>query len=515
MAETFVPHAACQPFLDIFTQGFTALYQNLEPCEKPRLLRVAPTLFRKWAASPLLDKSILSPNNLIATAYSGDGYTAALPVFSTDETGTLAIGYRLCRYTLENHPVFGDLQRLWEAAAPYAECTDRGQLTAGFLAALTPRLSLADPFYAEFLGEVAQRLGLLAPLPAIGRRLLHPAPEGVDFFHLPVTARWQRLISAALENAVAHFQDIFVYLEPGNPGELFRTALTERMPLNELLTGCYPYMSMGLDPFSPEAAAGKDPYFNNIVLHLGAMLDRWLITPFGYYLRLINPLYYQHYNFLDELNYVCDSLPIDPNASLEAFSLGLLFDHTLLGRELFPSQNARPPYQKMPPLLPLRDIWQAYHLTAEAEDAPEREIDRIQQETTIYTLRLQYSETPEFWKRFQWPGDLPLCDLHQELADLFDFDPEEGYCFRSGEQEFSPQKKGRLRIRRSPDCPLAELALNVGDHLTYRSLAPESPALLITLEACAPGRARIRYPRLIDQSPALSEYERTLYEYTN
>ena len=420
--------------------------------------------------------------------------------------------YKIYFYTLEDHPLFTDLRTLLSLCTPFAETEPNGMFPSSFLEAFRHKISQPDPYYAEYLCRLALKLPLLEPLPAIGRRLVQPCKNFEAVLHMPTDQLWQRIVASALDLATEQFLDIFVHLDPQNPLALFWQALFQRMSVDGLVHGCFHLLHLDTQPDAPDEAFERDAFLSNVTLHVTVFLDRWLMAPFGQYLRLIKPLYYHHYHFCDELNFICDSLPIDHDASLEVFSLCFLFDHTPLGQAVFRPPQPLKDLQSMPPWLPLRDIWHAYRLSREKERFTEAEIDQLQQNTTIFTFQIQYADKPSFWKILQWPEDLTLEDLHQELSDLFDFAPDSEYCFIGANQEFSPNKKGRLRIRQSPQIPIKAIGLVTGDILRYRSAQPAAPELILQVLGCQGGRPLLRYPRLIDQSQELTEFERLQYE---
>lgn len=516
MHDCFETTAEMKTLLRAFSQGFEALYQNIEPCEQPKLLRLAPVLFRKWCCAPLLDETILSPANLVAASYGKEGYVCPALRVKPEAKGLGKFQYTLRAYTLEDHPFVADLRRLLEVCRPYGEIDEEGLLLPAYREKLSEELSLADPYYGTYLTLLARRLGLLVELPALYRQLLQPAGDAAAFFAQDPLVLWQRIVDAALELASYQFGFGLSNLMTEVPEDLLRDFLYQPITVDEMFLAYYNLLGVDFSHFMDLAEEGELPEMEGFLYHatmyFGVLADRWFFTPFGEYMKLIQPLYMNHYDFSEEINYVCTGLAVDPDASMEVFSPCLLYDYTPLGVSLLCRDRQAPPNrQKMPESLPFSDIWYAYRLNAASLMAENAEANRKQQESEVFTLQIQFSTARDYWKTLQCMGDLSLEDLHEELVQLFDLEDGPDYCFSAKGGEYSPVRKGRLRIRRDADIPLTQLGLQEGDLLSYRPASTGQPQLELRLLRRGKGRPYLRYPRIIGQSKALTDYEKTLY----
>ena len=238
---------------EVFTCGFKSLLNSARDDELETLVKICPSLFRKWLFSALIEDTPLTPANIFLNL-SGRAESFSVKT-SLDKSGFVCT---LCTAedTLENSVFLSDLKALCLRCTPVGEYDFFSSETAYDFCGKFPELKLQDGYYVSYLAIIAQRLGLIAKMPAINTVKYQTGQYCTEFFSM----------SAKKQHDIILKEAISIFIE--------KTALQMQAPLTAadiphiisiLTESCitdsifeYIYSSMGFD-FEKIADIGQNP----------------------------------------------------------------------------------------------------------------------------------------------------------------------------------------------------------------------------------------------------------------
>ena len=342
-----------QEYLDtifrFFDAGFGNAYRKIRHKGKNVLLRNIISFYRRWFFSAFLEDSIITPGNLLENLHREEGFTGSSLTFPVPRSILRygAMDYQKIHYTMESHPVVADLMVFLESCSPAVALDQDNILPPSHQDELMLSLTIPDPYYVDYLTQLAFDLKLLRKITSIYANQAQITGEHQAFFQLPPAEILRRIVNATSQTAAERVNEILPSKRFINR-EFILGILARPVTTDELFQHVYASLGLSLDrliDFNPEDML--DEMYNAIVsstFFLGVVLDKYLFAPLGFYLRFINPGYLLPCDLEKEMRYTLESAAESQDLSAAMFSPCSHYTLTALGEEFFAGTNTAIPF---------------------------------------------------------------------------------------------------------------------------------------------------------------------------
>ena len=493
---TFETHTA--QVHEIFCRNFAAALGLVKKSKHKLLTPHTQGIYRRWYYSPLVENTQLTPANLVENIAAGLGLpsgTEIIPITRPPYTKASPVEMAVTYFSANGHPIVADLRALIDHCHPDIELDPDYNLHEKELFGIAQSLSIYDPFYASYLMEVAFHMGLLERMPSLYVHKAQVADAAAGVLAQEDPKLLQDIIEATLELAAIALKT--VSLSPvqifSKEGlfDLLKNPITTEMlikkafaamgyNLDELLlstvdmelnymqpedfdfnsidfhsdlhSGFHQNMPHGLghgtnmrDDMSDLDDMEEDHMAEDIVhsiFMLGTVLEKVLLTPLSFYLRMIKPVYSIAFDVESEVG--ADGLQddliggIDPEEILAFCATpASAFTLTALGRELLDVPPAAEEVERILPDNPaeieqifatedtLRAFLSAAHNAIQAENLP----------NAIYTFHVEYAGHPNMWSDIEIPKTFNLHHLFVEIVETYGITWSDKYSFYHSPEE--------------------------------------------------------------------------------
>ena len=459
----------------MFEDKFLNSYRDLRKKRKSRILTYISSIYRRWYYSALIEDTYLSPANLLSVLIrdheENHKNTIISPVPRLVKNGKNRIEFTLLEYSVFNHPVVSDLKIFIESCFPDVELGANDMLTDGHVEELMGKLSMWDPFYVEYLLSISISMGIIKKIPSIYSNRAQVTSEYRKLFDLPSEEIFGSIINATVNSAVSFINEMIPLPEAYFTRDTIFDLLKHPVSVDEIFQHVYNILGIKIqDIYSYEN--DTDPFFddlNNAIISstflLGLLLDKCFLTPFGYYLQLIRPLYSLPYEFYNELSYLADSFEEDEGLVTALYAPSTFYQLTPLGQEFFEIDQVElftPEFEI--PFDSLDEIVCGNSESArEQREFLKRNFSIADESCFIYNIKVRLADDKSLWKNLEIPGNITLYHLYSEICYQFGLDPGAEYSFfkdmtESPFTEYASVKRPK-RSKNNPDIKLEELEL--------------------------------------------------------
>ena len=466
----------------MFIDNYFDEYKNLRFKDKDRLLPLIPSSYRKWFYSSLIEKTILTPCTIFSklnTEQADDRFLFPAIRFET-VTNKNNFSFVTIEYSVENHPIVDDLQILLQLCVPDLDLTDNDTLTEKDCLRFANALSLQDKFYTEYLFDVAVRLKLLKKIPSIYSNKAQVTPEFEKLYQKSKKDILDSIFDACLEITAFQVNAILSGNINPLPQKFFLELIKNPKPIDYFFEQIYSSLGINLDNFMSELESKNTTHlgfhdgFGDALISstylLGAVIDKYLLTPIGHYLKFIMPMYVLPFNFKDELSYLYETSRIDTELNPTVWSPCSNFFLTKLGLNYLHLHSTEENHVELPNSVPINFLIEnikysiALHL---ATNAAESSLPMGKS----YTVKAIIHLSKKFWFSFEIHQDATLACIHEQICDLLLLDPFADYSISIGESK-SPfltyvAANSRKKYKRANSISIKELNLEEGHTLTY------------------------------------------------
>jgi len=462
----------------IFEDKFLNSYRDLRKKRKTRILTYISSIYRRWYYSTLIKDTYLSPANLLSFLWrdqdAGHKNTVVSPVVRLLKSGQNRIEFTVLTYSVNKHPVISDLKIFVESCMPDLELGVNDMLTDDHVEELMGKLSMWDPFYVEFLLSVSIFMGIIKKIPSIYSNRAQVTSEYKKLFELPDRELFGLIVKATVNSAVSFINEMIPLPEAYFTSDTIYDLLKHPIVVDDIFQHVYNILGIKIsDIYSYETDINVDPFFDDLnsaiissTFLLGLLLDKCFLTPFGYYLQLIRPLYSLPYDFAYELNYLAESLEEDERLVTALYASSTFYQLTPLGVEYFGLESSdlftpasEIPYARLPEIAggdsdyarEQRELLKAGFSIAEESSL------------LIYNIKVRLADDKSLWKNIEIPGNITLYHLFSEICYQFSLDPDAEYSFfkditESPFTEYASVKRTK-RAKDNTDITLDELDL--------------------------------------------------------
>ncbi|MCL2461211.1 MAG: hypothetical protein FWF44_00975, partial [Defluviitaleaceae bacterium] len=325
-------------FQDNFSQTFGAVRKK----GKKDSLIYASSLYRRWYYSAMVENTFFSPALMTDALCAKPGSVAATAIFPKADSAEASFTFKTYEYSADSHPVIDDLKRIMEFCVPDSDKLGDALRSGGApMRSVLSRLSIWDPFYVEFLASIATHLGLVEQFPSIHTKKLQVSHKKYDhFFAQSPQEMFMQIVESTVKFVAAFFHETMFPFSGMFTESRIRAMLSEPINAGEL----YEYVFESSEIPDMLGILDNDILENAFVsesILVGLLYDKCFLCTFGYYLKLIHPIYTAVYDFDTEIKEFLESA--GDNSSMLA-SLYLPAQHyvaTKLGQEVFSAPESR------------------------------------------------------------------------------------------------------------------------------------------------------------------------------
>ena len=473
----------------IFSAEFMNAYYGANAKDKAKLSRFFPHFYRYWYYSTFMYRTILSPANIAAAASGKYDGVCSVPLanLETSEYSFIGITFSELKYSIEDHPAVRDLKKLVDLLDPDASLTKNGYFPAALEKKIFNAISVKDTFYIEYLFLLAVNLELIIKMPSININKVRVSPRAGDFFTRPPRAILTDVVEQTIEMCVLFIKSSGPYDELPIDCPFILNLLTDPVTTDEIFKTVFSTARENLDlissaaEFADKKGDGKFPsaddlerMFTASTIYLGSLFDKYFFLPFGFYLRLIQPLYIYPFDILDTLDALDVKTPDDliPALFMPCAAFGL----TGLGMELFGTNLPHGRNLSLSPETPgslLIDFATGRRSNKKSNQDFIAEIEKYHENILkpVYELKVSLNSDKSLWKRALVAGEFTLHGLHRFICEEFAIEEAPRYVFFAGSDDnpfarFTPPD-GKNRVKLTTETELDDLGLSEGEKLIY------------------------------------------------
>ena len=330
----------------VFESRFFTAFDKIKNESKNDIFRYFDNIYRIWYYSALFREGFASPAIFADMWFEDEGVTTCVP---NAKDGGLDFEWK--KYTVEEHPFVADLFTVVDIVEDNASF-DRisHELIPEDHEKYAGRFALHDSAYISYLIEISLELGIIKKIPSIYIMKYRATAKGLHLDQLDSRSIIEKVTECAAKICCRKFMTIF-----GNEPALNKAMVIHWLKEVDITDKIYEelYDIVGVDIISlwkNERDKGEeldevDKAALAAVYPIGRMIDRYFLTPFGRYLQLIQPVYYNPFNIERELRYIFDDgMRNDFDDSLAVFCPSSLFKLTNLGKKLISDSKKETPF---------------------------------------------------------------------------------------------------------------------------------------------------------------------------
>ena len=467
----------CNLINQMFEDNFLNSYRDLRKKRKTRILTYISSIYRRWYYSTLIRDTYLSPANLlsfITAEDAGHKNTVISPIVRLVKNGKNRIEFRMMEYSVNKHPVINDLKIFLEPCVPDLELSPNDMLMDSHVEDLMGKLSMWDSFYVEYLLSISIYLGIIKKIPSIYSNRAQVTSEYQKLYNLPDNEIFGLIVKATVNSAVSFINEMIPLPEAYFTSSTIYDLLKHPVIVDDIFQHVYNILGIKIsDIYSYEADVYDDPFFddlNNAIISstflLGLLLDKCFLTPFGYYLQLIRPLYTLPYEFPSEIAYLAESLEEDERLVTALYASSSFYQLTALGAEFFNIERpdsfkpeSEIPFERMPEIVNGNTEY-----AREQREALKVNFNIAEESSLlIYNIKVRLADDRSLWKNIEIPGNITLYNLFSEICYQFSLDPDAEYSFfkditENPFTEYSSVRRSK-RSKSNADIALDDLGL--------------------------------------------------------
>ena len=319
---------------NIFKAEFNAAFKSIKAPDKNELFYYFDNIYRVWYYSALFREAFATPAIFADLWLGNNGVDVCIPKIQNDD-----FIFEWQKYTAEEHPFINDLSVI-------AETADEGAAFDAITHELMPddfseysrRFTFNDNIYISYLVETALDLGIIKRVPSIGIARYVSTAKGRNMGQLSVSAALKKVIECAAKIFCRKFSTIFGNC-PGLNKSLVYGWLESTCKTDDIYADLYALVGFDIidlwknDRNNADKLDESEKAALSAVYPIGRMIDRYFLTPFGRYLQLIQPVYYNPFSFERELAYIFkNGVRDDFDNVLAVFAPSSLYRLTSLGK---------------------------------------------------------------------------------------------------------------------------------------------------------------------------------------
>lgn len=222
--------------------------------------------------------------------------SVAYRIKNSDYKNEKILNYKKIDYSLESHPITYDFKNILSLGKNSIQFDTIGKLVNISKIELNELLSNTEDSYVFYLLELAMEMKLVTTIPSIGVTTFQSTDNANDVLKMDN----RKLLNFMLDGAYELTKNKIIVNNVGKK-EHIKKWITEFTEVDKVMR------------FLMELENGKnytDDEFSMFLLEMGILFDKYFLTPYGYYFKLINPYYGMPFDMVNEFMFI-DSLAED------------------------------------------------------------------------------------------------------------------------------------------------------------------------------------------------------------
>jgi len=511
-----------------FTNAFGAIYKPKNKLARNKISPYLSEMHRRWYYSTIFENTFLSPANILESLnheYDKNLENSATVHFAptTNYTG---LKYITHEYNQDTHPIIADFCLIIDFCNPHIDLTPTNQMPIELAIEAAKKLNLNNYNYASYLLELAMDMGLVVKIPSIHVNRAQVAEDAKEHLSIHPTILFDKIVKATLHYSSHKFNEFLPLPVPIFKEENLLQLLKSPLEIDQIFQNLYDMLGMDLEE-------AMDPHmFDDIVDEmdmavlsgtylLGILLDKFFLTPFGYYLRLIRPLYMIPFDIKAETKLLLETLndnDLDEEDKSAAFyapcSRYYLTDFGLRYLNVIPDTENHLHIQSILPFATVSGLF---------NDPPAKKADAKallpgfkRGDFQVFTIRAKLYNDSQIWLNIEASDTTNLHRLFLELSYFLDVDKDHEYIFYQDKSE-SPfmaytSPSSTRRSKKAKDTLLRDLSLKKGQVMVLNVADPGMSFSYnhnkwhLTITSVHQGTPGIVYPRVTNLSRFFEEY---------
>lgn len=279
--------------LNKFYSAFFGIYQNENFLNKNIYARCCDSLFKQWYYSAVVGNTTITPAQIVEYLNPN---SVAYRIKNSDYKNEKILNYKKIDYSLESHPITYDFKNILSLGKNSIQFDTIGKLVNISKIELNELLSNTEDSYVFYLLELAMEMKLVTTIPSIGVTTFQSTDNANDVLKMDN----RKLLNFMLDGAYELTKNKIIVNNVGKK-EHIKKWITEFTEVDKVMR------------FLMELENGKnytDDEFSMFLLEMGILFDKYFLTPYGYYFKLINPYYGMPFDMVNEFMFI-DSLAED------------------------------------------------------------------------------------------------------------------------------------------------------------------------------------------------------------
>ena len=503
-----------------FTQAFNAIYKACGRHHRAKLLPCLANVYRRWFYSSMVENTYLTPANLFEALNRQFGRSVALSPNVNMRTPVnytgLAFSYQ--NYSRAAHPVTADFRTLINFCRPDIDLTDTDHMPEDLAMEAAKGLHMNDHNYAAYLLDLAMEMGLLVKIPSIHANRAQLVRDIEKCIALDEDELFDKIVTSSLRHASRSLCDLIPSPVPLFDEEYLINIIRKPVETDAIFQRLYETIGVdiedliGLDLF--EELDMLDMAVISGTYLLGIVFDKFFLTPFGHYLKLIRPIYMLPFDFENEISIFLDSYMEEDELGIAFYAPCSRYYLTELGLEYFGEKAQPENYLDIEQKLNFKEIAALFENNSTADI---RALSHaLERDSNIYSLKVKYLPEPRMWLNIDVSDVTNLHRLYLELAYYFDLDKNCEYSFFPDDTEnpfmaYASPNQTR-RAKKAAETTLAALELKEKNLMVLAVNYPRAGGSkhkekwLLEVLKVQPGKPGQSYPMVTRLGKALREY---------
>ncbi|KKM12703.1 hypothetical protein SY88_02210 [Clostridiales bacterium PH28_bin88] len=349
VTDFFMKQKSTVAAVENFIEQFMGIYGNIKAQEKELLSQCIQQMFRKYYYTPMVPDIFASPanmTNMLIEREFGKGIVV-LPTLKPEYKGKKIkyIHLDVTCFQTDNHHFIKDMETFLETAKEGIPLEEPGILPPEEHGRIRNKVLLDDRHYFNIISLTALEAGLLESMQQDDGKILgRTSPKVGEFLRLDGIQKLRLIVDAVVKHFSRTMVEVFPEIKDMFSVNTVENLLMKPVDLEDLFTPVF--KKLGLDEERMESIF-YDVVFNEefqisdedamkMVKAMHALLyyDMYFLTPFGYYLQLIQPAYEDEYIMEAEVFNILEHVDNFRLARTKLFSGAASYDLTSLGEAL-------------------------------------------------------------------------------------------------------------------------------------------------------------------------------------
>lgn len=340
---SFLENNCCSKKLfNIFKEEFKDGYHKLNKNDKNKIFNIREIIFKKWVYSPLIFETYITPsyliNNLAQSKYKGDYAIMLHGKLEENKDSTLNIKEEYIYYSMENHPIFKDLEKLIDYASPTIIMREENEYIIDGGENFLKSLNFENASYIIYLIDLALALGIIEEIASIRCTCYKVSDKYSDYNKLSQSDKFKKIFDKTIDivsNKLRSMEifdgiinrDLILSFLDNKVTEKDYLKIIDKIPksIYEDINYAYQYEDSenNYEIKKIQDITGEDIAYLLISTQVRMNIDLFFTTVFGYYLGIIQPTqesvflasqvfqdYAKSTDFMEQLGctFICDVL---------------------------------------------------------------------------------------------------------------------------------------------------------------------------------------------------------------